>query len=152
LFNENNNGLLDDIFDHIKIYDNEFIKVLLYHYRNKAEISISDMNRYISNDKYKILTTDLDNQCGCGKYLSIECSRGKEINSTKVEFLVEHGADINGKDNLGETPLIKACRSGKEAIVKYFIEHGADVNKKNKRGETPLIISCEMGYEAIVMY
>jgi len=26
LFKENNNRLLDDIFDHIKIYDNEFIK------------------------------------------------------------------------------------------------------------------------------
>ena len=102
LFKENNNRLLDDIFNRIKIYDDEFIKKLLFRYRDKVEISISDLNQYILNDKYKIFTYDSDYQRGDGKYLSIECNRGKEINSTKVEFLVEHGANINENGNLGE--------------------------------------------------
>ncbi|KAG4104271.1 hypothetical protein H8356DRAFT_927613 [Neocallimastix lanati (nom. inval.)] len=84
LFNDNNNRLLDVIFDHIKIYDNEFIKKLLFHYNNKLEISISDLNQCISLENYKILTFDSNYHRGGGKYLLIECNRKKEINITKV--------------------------------------------------------------------
>jgi len=38
----------------------------------------------------------------------------------KVEFLVEHGVNINKENSIGETSLIKACKSGNVAIVKYF--------------------------------
>ncbi|KAG4100077.1 hypothetical protein H8356DRAFT_988601 [Neocallimastix lanati (nom. inval.)] len=95
--NDNSKRLLDAIFNHIKIYDNEFIKLLLFHYRDKVEIPISDLNQYISVEKHKILTYDSDYQSGCGKYLLTECNRGKKINSTKDEFLVEYGTDINEK-------------------------------------------------------
>jgi len=52
--NDISNRYLDVIFEHIKIYNNEFIKQLLFHYRNKVDISISDFNQYISDEKYKI--------------------------------------------------------------------------------------------------
>ncbi|KAL6597291.1 ankyrin repeat-containing domain protein [Neocallimastix sp. 'constans'] len=152
--------LLDVIFNHIKIYDNEFIKLLLFHYRDKVEIPISDLNQYISVEKHKILTYDSDYQSGCGKYLLTECNRGKKINSTKDEFLVEygtdinekveHGADVNKKDNWSQTPLFISCEKGNEAIVKYIVEKGTYVNKENTRGETLLFISCKNGNEAIV--
>jgi len=102
----------------------------LFHYRNKADISISDFNQYISDEKYKILINDSYYQRGCGKYLLIECNREKKINRTKVEFLFEHGVDINEKGVYGYTPLISACRSENIALVKYLIEHGADINAK----------------------
>ena len=152
LFNDNNNRLLDYIFDHIKIYNDDFFKFLLFHYRDKVEISISDLNQYISDDKFKILTYDTDHESDCGKYLLIECNRGKEINFTRIEFLVEHGANINERDNKDETPLINACRSGNEGIIKYLVEHGADINKENKWTETPLFISFEEGNDDIVKY
>jgi ankyrin repeat protein len=61
-----------------------------------------------------------------------------------VQYLIEHGADINKENNEGETPLFKACRWGydNEIIVQYLIENGADINKKNNEGETPLFIAC----------
>ena len=46
-----------------------------------------------------------------------------------VRYLVEHGADINKENWVGETPLFKACECGNEDLVSYLIEHGADVNK-----------------------
>jgi len=77
------------------------------------------------------------------KILSLECNKGKEINFTKVEFLVEYGSYLNEKGNLGETPLFNACRSGNEGIVKYLVEHGAYVNKENYEGKNPLFISFD---------
>ncbi|KAL6593007.1 ankyrin repeat-containing domain protein [Neocallimastix sp. 'constans'] len=137
-------------FEHIKIYDNEFIKQLLFHYRNKEDISISDFNQYISDEKYKILINDSYYQRGCGKYLLIECNREKKINSTKVEFLFEHGININEKGDFGETPLINASRSENLAIVKYLVENGTDVNDEDYNYESQIIISCEKGNEVII--
>jgi len=35
---------------------------------------------------------------------------------------------VNHKNNNGDTPLINACRCGRETIVKYLIEQGAGIN------------------------
>jgi len=45
-----------------------------------------------------------------------------------VKYLVEHGADINKKDNEGLTPLdVVTYRGHKDNIdiIKYLVEHGA---------------------------
>ncbi|KAL6618511.1 ankyrin repeat-containing domain protein [Neocallimastix sp. 'constans'] len=110
--------------------------------RDREEVSISDLNKDISDNKYKNLTYDSDYQRGCGKYLLIKFNRGKEINSMKVEFLVEHGVNINKENSIGETSLIKACK----------IEHRANINKKNVCSKTPLFISCKNGNIDIVKY
>ena len=80
-----------------------------------------------------------------------------------AKLLVENGADVNTKDNKGETPLIKLKwnfkivklliengaiiktkgytalhRQHNPQTVKYLIEHGADVNAKTGYGDTPL--------------
>ena len=58
-----------------------------------------------------------------------------------VEFLLNHGADINAESLLGDTPLIIAAwyaKDGKYETIKTLLEHGAKVNNKNKRGRTAL--------------
>ncbi|XP_028413361.1 2-5A-dependent ribonuclease-like [Dendronephthya gigantea] len=56
-----------------------------------------------------------------------------------VEYLVEHGADINGKDTDGWTVLHSAVKKGALEIVKPLVEHGADVNGRDtKYGMTVL--------------
>ena len=42
-----------------------------------------------------------------------------------VKLLVEKGADLDSKDNDGQTPLSYAVSKGREAVVKLLIEKGA---------------------------
>ena len=58
-----------------------------------------------------------------------------------VEFLVQHGADVNRGDNEGWTPLHATASCGFLSIAKYLIEHGADVATVNCDGELALDIA-----------
>ena len=59
-----------------------------------------------------------------------------------VKYFVEKGANIEAKNNDGDTPLHYACLNQKTEIVKYFIEKGANIEAKNKNGNTPLHYAC----------
>jgi len=56
-----------------------------------------------------------------------------------MEYLIEHGADINEENENGETPLINVYYSGNKELVQYLVEHGTDINEENKFDETSLI-------------
>lgn len=47
-----------------------------------------------------------------------------------VKLLVENGAEVEGKSEFHETPLMIAVVNNNLEIVKYLVEKGADVNAK----------------------
>ena len=67
-----------------------------------------------------------------------------------VKKMLSYGADVNAKNNGGNTPLHLASYEGYTEIVKLLLEHGADVNAKNNYGETSLYWASSNGYSAIV--
>ena len=72
---------------------------------------------------------------------------------TKVQTLVDKGADVNAKDEAGFTVLIVAAREawrGNIAIVKALIEAGANVNARNGYGDTALHLATMGGHTDIV--
>ena len=69
-----------------------------------------------------------------------------------VEYLINHGADINQTTANGLTPLHLASQSGNQSIVEYLVTHHADVNAKNKDGWMPLHLASQAGYQSIVEY
>ncbi|XP_028395332.1 serine/threonine-protein kinase/endoribonuclease IRE1-like [Dendronephthya gigantea] len=71
---------------------------------------------------------------------------------TKIKYLVEHGADVNGKDTYGWTVLHYAVTKGTLEIVKYLVEQDADVNGKDKYGWTVLHTAVTEGTLGIVKY
>jgi ankyrin repeat protein len=55
-----------------------------------------------------------------------------------VQFLLEHGADVNAQRNDLWTPLHLATYNGNLAVARILLDHGADVNLQNDDGQAPL--------------
>ena len=64
-----------------------------------------------------------------------------EGNLEEAERLLEQGADVNVKDNDGETALIWAAYRGYTDIAELLIDKEADVNVKDNDGETALMLA-----------
>ena len=59
-------------------------------------------------------------------------------NLARLQQLIADGANIDEKDDIGDTPLYYALKNGHAEIAKLLIANGANVNDKNPIGNTPL--------------
>jgi ankyrin repeat protein len=55
-----------------------------------------------------------------------------------ARLLIDNGADLDIRNNDGNTPLHWAAGEGQKELVVILIVHGADVNARSKAGWTPL--------------
>jgi hypothetical protein len=72
--------------------------------------------------------------------LHVVCDRGWD---ESILLLMMNGANLNCKDNDGNTPLINACLIHDCAIIEQLLGYEADVNATNNNKETPLTIACQ---------
>ena len=67
-----------------------------------------------------------------------------------VRRLLSEGADVNGKDEDGVTPLMRAASAGRGDMVALMLASGADVQAKTSGGVSALMMASLGGYiEAI---
>ncbi len=59
-----------------------------------------------------------------------------------VELLLDSGADIEARDDEGETPLMRAAAFGQSETFKLLLERGAKINVRDRGGLTPLIAAA----------
>lgn len=71
-------------------------------------------------------------------------------NAEMVELLIQNGADVNYKNDIGKTPIECAVRGGNIQIVKLLLAKGADPNVKDFRGRTLLRLAEIDGHQDIV--
>jgi ankyrin repeat protein len=79
----------------------------------------------------------------------IEAAR--ENNLPEIRRLLRVGADVNAKDDYGNTPLHGASTKGHVQVVKELAEHGVDMELKTNAGMTPLHHACFNGHVAFVI-
>lgn len=58
-----------------------------------------------------------------------------------VEFLIQHGADVNEEDNEGWTPLHATASCGYLGIARHLIEHNANLSAVNCDGNLPIDVT-----------
>ena len=73
-------------------------------------------------------------------------------NKTIGEFLIEHGANIDEKDDEGKTPLICAVGRNDTDFGKCLIENGANVNETDKYGFSVLDFAVERDNVEFIKY
>lgn len=60
-----------------------------------------------------------------------------------IKFLIENGADVNAKDEVGFTPLHYAVLFSTKEVIETLILYGALVESADERGSTALIFSAQ---------
>ncbi|HEY2022423.1 ankyrin repeat domain-containing protein [Paraburkholderia sp.] len=90
--------------------------------------------------------------CACAKSpetspLALAAEHG---DLSKVQQLVQEGADISAKDTKGLDALSYAIINERPEVVSYLLTRGANANTENGSGITALIIAATVGDLAIV--
>jgi uncharacterized protein len=68
-----------------------------------------------------------------------------------VKSLLTGGrADVNGRDERGNTPLIEAARAGHDDVVQALLVARADANAKNDEGQTALSLAAQGGHDEVI--
>jgi ankyrin repeat protein len=69
--------------------------------------------------------------------------------SLMLEY-IKQGADVNDKDDDGQTALHKAVAGGHRSAVIALLTHGADMGERDAKGRTPLMVAAENGHVELV--
>ncbi|HEV3145470.1 MAG TPA: ankyrin repeat domain-containing protein [Gemmataceae bacterium] len=69
--------------------------------------------------------------------------------SLMLEF-IKQGADVNDKDDDGQTALHKTVAGGHRSAVIVLLTHGADMGERDAKGRTPLMVAAENGQAQLV--
>lgn len=70
----------------------------------------------------------------------------------EVKRLLDAGADIEGRTDLGSTSFYEAARRGKLEVLRLLQKYGADINARILNGVTPLIVASEYKQAETVKY
>ena len=76
----------------------------------------------------------------CNKMRNVEC----------VKLLVQAGADVYARNNMGRCPLLLAALAGNYTIVEFLLLKGNNVDACDSQGRSALSLACVAGCDQIV--
>lgn len=79
----------------------------------------------------------------------LQAARGGHAEAVK-SILAGGKADVNGRDERGDTPLIVAARAGHDDVVQALLVARADPNAKNDEGQTALSLAAAGGHDEVI--
>ena len=127
--------------------DIDVIKFLIEHGADVNYTYQLKIASYVSSDKQTILTEAMKRENGYD-LAKLLIDNGADVNNYKdkdgdtylylakdekvLQLLIESGANINAKNNLGFTPLMKHTMDGRKELVEILLKYGADINAKSE--------------------
>ncbi len=66
------------------------------------------------------------------------------------KVLLEHGADVNAKQQEDFTPLLEAAHNGQLEMVELLLSYGADIHAKTADGHNAIDMARTSGHESVV--
>ncbi|XP_065749387.1 ankyrin repeat domain-containing protein 60 [Phocoena phocoena] len=75
--------------------------------------------------------------------LYVASHRGR---SEAVQYLLEHGANCQGRSPVGRTPLHVAAAMSRLDCISLQLNYGASVNDRDTKGETPMSLACHLSH------
>ena len=76
--------------------------------------------------------------------LLLKAAREGNNDRDVISYLVRKGANIEARDEQGDTPLLIAIHLGNHRLVRHLINQGADVNTKGANGQSALALALEL--------
>jgi ankyrin repeat protein/beta-lactamase regulating signal transducer with metallopeptidase domain len=83
-------------------------------------------------------------------HLAATARRDTSSSASFIEFLLEHGAYLDARDNFEWTPLHRAALLGELEVARVLLTHGADTSSRTNDGKTPSDLAREKGHIGIV--
>jgi ankyrin repeat protein len=75
-------------------------------------------------------------------------SYNRRLETTRM--LLQYGAQVDRRNDHGQTPLGGAAFKGYQEIVALLLEHGADIDADNGVGMTPIMFAAMFGRAQVV--
>jgi len=130
-------------------------KMVEYLVQNGANISKEDLDIVYLRGHYEIAkylacqqNILSDNKDIANKFLFVALEK-EDLNF--ISYLIEHGANINAKNEMGETCLHIAVKKNLPGLVAFLIDNKANMNIIiGRERKTLLYFSCEKGFQNIV--
>ncbi|BET31382.1 ankyrin repeat domain-containing protein [Wolbachia pipientis] len=102
----------------------------------KEKLKEKDEGEY---EKWERANFDINYQFECKgyKFMLSHCA-AEYSHKDVVEVLLRHNAEVNARNEKGETPLHCTTGYGRKDVIEVLLQHNAEVNARNEKGETPL--------------
>lgn len=103
----------------------------------EAGADINTMNKKGETPFHKALTYNPIHHPKSPKPAPQVLKKNIELQNDSINYMLELGADVNIRDEDGNTALHYAAKELDSQKIKILVEHLADINITNKKGETP---------------
>jgi ankyrin repeat protein len=131
-------GFQNDLVRHIAIKHPEFVNATGGSYGFPLDAALFRNNFPVAAILLKhggrVDIRDARNQSALHKTIE----RHDKVAIDQVEFLLEHGADVNAQRDDLWTPLHLALHAGELTVARMLLDRQADVNARNNDGQAPL--------------
>ena len=84
-------------------------------------------------------------------YVLLEAARNDIPDRDAINYLVSHGANLEARDDQGDTALITAIRHANHRLARHLVTQGANVNARDVTGKTVLQIAKELELDDIAL-